>query len=142
MKEVFNLVIACDDMQVIKNVVSIMAESCEVGMNDGCALEMMKQVQSEAGACHYDEEMADMHLCLIGQLCSKDAAKDYWHEVKNDKIVLPDWLVLWGEMVKRNDAKIRKWFPKIKVIDYERHIFDECISFLDNGGLPFFDLKV
>lgn len=45
-------------------------------------------------------------------------------------------------MVKRNDEKIKKWFPKINALDYERKIFDECISFLDNGGLPYHDLKV
>ena len=86
--------------------------------------------------------MADMHLCLIGQLHTKDVAKDYWHEVKNDNINLEDWCVLWGEMVKRNDEKIKKWFPKINALDYERKIFDECISFLNNGELPYNDLKV
>lgn len=38
MKEVFNRVLACDDIQAVKNVVTIMAESCEIGMNDGCTL--------------------------------------------------------------------------------------------------------
>lgn len=97
---------------------------------------------SFCGLYNYDEEMADIHLCLIGQLHTKDVAKDYWHEVKNDNINLDDWCVLWGEMVKRNDGKIKKWFPKINALDYERKIFDECISFLDNGGLPYHDLKV
>lgn len=85
-----------------------MADCCEVGMNDGVMLDMMKQVQCEIGECHFDEEMADLHLCLIGQLHTKDAAKDYWHEVKNDNITINDWCVLWGEMVKRNDEKIKK----------------------------------
>ena len=58
---------------------------------------VMKQVQCEIGECHFDEEMADLHLCLIGQLHTKDVAKDYWHEVKNDNINLEDWCVLWGE---------------------------------------------
>lgn len=142
MKKVFEKVLDCDDMQAIKNVVSIMAESCDIGMNDSCALEMMKQVQGEIGSCHYDEEMARMHLCLIEQYHTADVAKDYWHEVESDKITLPDWLVLWGEMVRRNDAKIKKWFPKCSTIDYEKKIFDECISFLDSGELPFYDLKV
>lgn len=77
-------------------------------MNDSVMLDMMKQVKGEIGACHYDEEMADMHLCLIEQLHTKDVAKDYWHEVKSDKINLEDWCVLWGEMVKRNAGKIKK----------------------------------
>lgn len=62
--------------------------------------------------------------------------------VKNDNINLDDWCVLLGEMVKRNDAKIKKWFPKISAIDFERKIFDECISFLNSGELPYYDLKV
>ena len=52
-------------------------------MNNGVMLDMMKQVQCEIGECHFDEEMSDMHLCLIGQLHTKDVAKDYWNEVKN-----------------------------------------------------------
>ena len=111
-------------------------------MNDSIMLDMMKQVHGEIGECHFDEEMADIHLCLIGQLHTKDVAKDYWNEVKNDNINLDDWCVLWGEMVKRNDGKIKKWFPKISAIDFEIKIFDECISFLNSGELPYYDLKV
>lgn len=129
-------------MQVVKNCVAILADNCEIGMNDGTMLETMKQVQSEVGTCHYDEEMAKIHLCLIDQLHTADVAKDYFHEVKSGKITLPDWLVLWGEMVKRNDAKLKKWFPKCSTLDYEKKILDECLSFLDNEGTPFFDLKV
>lgn len=142
MKEVFKRVLACDDMQVVKNCISIIADNCEIGMNDGTMLETMKQVQSEIGACHYDEEMADLYLCLVKQLPTKDVAKDYWHQVENRKITLPDWLVLWGEMVRRNETKIRKWFPNTREISFNDKIFDECISFLENGGVPFFDLKV
>ena len=142
MKKVFERVLACNDMQVVRNCVSIIADNCEIGMNDGTMLETMKQVQGEIGACHYDEEMAKMHLCLIGQLHTADVAKDYWHEVDNDKITIPDWLVLWGEMVKRNDAKIKKWFPKCSTLDFEKKILDECVSFLGSGQMPFYDLKV
>ena len=58
------------------------------------------------------------------------------------RIILDDWCVLWGEMVKRNDVKIKKWFQKISELDFERKIFDECISFLNSGELPYYDLKV
>lgn len=57
-------------------------------------------------------------------------------------ITINDWCVLWGEMVKQNDKKIKKWFPKINTLDYEQKIFDECISFLNNGGLPYYDLNI
>lgn len=102
----------------------------------------MKQVQGEVDDCHYDEEMAKMHLCLIGNLHGMDVAKDYFHEVKDKKVNIWDWCVLWGEMVRRHGHKIRKWFPNIREMDFERKVFDECIAFLDNGKLPYFDLNV
>lgn len=142
MKKVFEDIIGSNDMQAIKNCVTIMADCCEVGMNDSVMLDMMKHVRGEIGECHYNEEMADMHLCIIGQLHTKDVAKDYWHEVKNDKINMADWCVLWGEMENRNDAKIKKWFPKINTYNYEQKIFDECISFLESGRLPYYELNV
>ena len=142
MKKVFERVLACDDMQVVRNCVSIIADNCEIGMNDGTMLETMKQVQGEIGACHYDEEMAKMHLCLIGNIHCIDAAKDFFCKVKNDKINVWDWCVLWGEMVNRNATKIRSWFPNIREIDFEKKIFDECISFLESGQMPFYDLKL
>ena len=142
MKKVFENVMSCEDMQESKACLQIMIESCEIGMNNSAMLEMMKQIQGELSCCNYDEEMADMHLCLIGQLHTKDVANDYWHEVKNDKINISDWCVLWGEMVNRNDAKIRKRFPKINTYNYEQKIFDECISFLESGRLPYYDLNV
>lgn len=83
-------IIDSNDMQAIKNCVTIIADCCEVGMNDSVMLDMIKQIKGEIGACHYDEEMADMHLCLIEQLHTKDVAKDYWHEVKNDNITIND----------------------------------------------------
>ena len=142
LEPLFEDIIASNDMQSIKNCVTIMADCCEVGMNDSVMLDMMKQVKGEIGACHYDEEMADVHLCLIDQLHTKDVVKDYWHEVKNNNINLEDWCVLWGEIVKRNDAKIKKWFTKINTLDFERKIFDECVSFLENGGMPYYDLNI
>ena len=77
MKKVFENILASNDIRTIKNCVTIMADYCEVGMNDGVMLDMMKQVQCEIGECHFDEEMADIHLCLVNQLHTKDVAKDY-----------------------------------------------------------------
>lgn len=45
-------------------------------------------------------------------------------------------------MTKRNAGKIKKWFPKINTLDFERKIFDECVSFLENGGMPYYDLNI
>lgn len=71
MKKVFEKVVSCEDMQELKACLQIMIESCEIGMNNSAMLEMMKQIQGEVSGCNYDEEMADMHLCLIGQLHNK-----------------------------------------------------------------------
>ena len=95
MKKVFKNILSSNDIQTIKNCVTIMADCCEVGMNESVLLDMMKQVQGEIGECHFDEEMSDLHLCIIGQLHTKDFAKDYWHDVKNDNITINDWFVLW-----------------------------------------------
>lgn len=142
MKKVFESILASDDIQEVKNCVAIMAESCEIGMNNGTMLEMLKQLKGEIDSCHYDEETADLHLCLIEQLHAKDIAKDYWHQMSNFDINEQDWCVLWGEMTNLHTEKIRKWFPGISQIDLERKIFDECVSFLKKGKLPYYDLKV
>lgn len=142
MKRIFNEILKCNDIQTIKNCVSIIAESVEIGMNDGCLLEMLKSLQGEISTCNYDEETADLHLCLINQLHTKDVAKDYWSDDIDTIINQYDWYVLWGEMIKRNEAKIKKWFPGIKLIDYERKICEECLNFIDNNGLPYHNLNV
>ncbi len=49
MKKVFENILSCNDTQVIKNCVAIMADCCEVGMNDSVMLDMMKQVKGEVG---------------------------------------------------------------------------------------------
>ena len=50
--------------------------------------------------------------------------------------------ILVREMTNLHTEKIRKWFPGINQIDMERKIFDECVSFLEKGKLPYYDLKV
>ena len=78
MKKVFEDIIASNDMQAIKNCVTIMADCCEVGMNDSVMLDVMKQVQGEIGACHYrtvNIEGASLHR-IIGALV-EDGAR-YW----------------------------------------------------------------
>ena len=49
MKKVFENILASNDIQTIKNCVTIMADCCEVGMNESVLLDMMKQVQGEIG---------------------------------------------------------------------------------------------
>lgn len=142
MKQIFKKILECDDIQAIKNCVSIIADYSETGMSDGCMLEMLKSLQSEISSCNYDKETADLHLCLIKQLHTKDVAKDFWREDIDERINEYDWFVLWGEMVKQNEGKIKRWFPDIKLLGYERKVFEECLNFLGNGKLPYCDLNV
>lgn len=142
MKEVFKRLVACNDITTIKNCVLIIAENDEARPDDAITLETMMQIQSELDSCCFDEEMAKIHLQLIGQLYTMDVAKDYWIEANTDKITIWDWCVLWGEMTKQHSEKIKKWFPSIQDIDFERKIFDECVNFLTVGKRPFHDLKL
>lgn len=142
MKKVFEKILECDDIEVIKNCVRIIAENEELGMNDSVMLVNLKQLQGEVDSCHYDEDMAKLHLCLIKSIHAIDIAKDYWSKVEGKNINVWDWCVLWGEMDRQNGDKIRKWFPNSKGISYEEKVFDECLSFLDNGKLPYYDLNV
>lgn len=141
MNEMLNKVMACDDINSIKNVVAIMAESAEEGMNGKSRLLMLKQIQSEISGCHYDEPLSGLHLSLIGRLCSKEVPMHYWKLNKEHGVTVYDWLVLWGEMERRHGKKIRRWFHHITNEEYWDKLFDECKAFLENGGDPFRDLN-
>lgn len=143
MKKVFLKVIESNDIDVVKNCFSIIAESSEIGMNDECLLETMKAIEGEVDTCHYDEDMTKIHLCLIGELSTMDDAKDYWQDVKdNYNINIWDWCVLWGEMKKQNEKKIKEWFPNIRAIDFEKKIYEECLTFLRNNKTPYDDISL
>ena len=46
MKRIFEQVVACDDQQVKNNVIRILADSCEIGMNGEAFLETLREVKS------------------------------------------------------------------------------------------------
>ena len=46
MKKVFENILASNDIHAIKNCVATMADCCDVGMNDGVMLDMMKKWQT------------------------------------------------------------------------------------------------
>lgn len=142
MKNVFEKIMQCDDIDMIKNCISILSEECEIGMNNENLLETLKVIQSEIEGCHYDEDIARLHLSLIGKLSAIDEAKDFWNRINNKDINVWDWSVLWGEMDRQNEGKIKRWFPNIRKIDYEEKIYDECMSFLSNNKHPFSDIEL
>ena len=142
MKQVFNEILKCDDIDVLKNCIKIMAENEELGMNDKVMLDNLMQLRGEVDSCNFDEDTAKLHLCLIGQIDCMEAARVNFHKVQYDRVNEWDFCVLWAEMVRQNGEKIRKWFPGIREIDLEEKILDECKAFLDAGKLPYYDLKV
>lgn len=137
MRELINKIQEADK-DVMCNAISILADMCERKLCKRDLLSIMKSLKTEVEDGCYNEEMADLHLSIIGQLENKDIAKDYFN-ISNG-IGIHDWCVLWGEMENRHGDKIRKWFPNIQTIDYEKKIEDECINWLRHKNIPFYDL--
>lgn len=143
MKEIFQKAIECKNEQVKNNLIHIMAECCELGMNPVSFLDMEKQISSELGVCHFNEDMALLYLKITNSAHCKEPAFDYYVEIA-DEYDLNKWdfCVLWAEMEKKHGEKIRAWFPMITQLDFERKLLDECFSYLKNGGIPFRDINV
>lgn len=130
MKDFLKVVDACEDIQVVKNVVSILVEGMKTGMNDAAMLETLKSAYSELVDCHYTEELAKLYYSSNG-IDTKvwDAAKlAYTAEIQESypDVSLYDWIVLFGRMglnTKGTDA-----------------IVEACKMFLDNKFLPYYDI--
>jgi len=130
MKDFLKVVDACDDIQVVKNVVSILVEGMKTGMNDAAMLETLKSAYGELVDCHYTEELAKLYYSGNG-IDAKvwDAAKlAYTQEIQVSypDVPLYDWVVLYGRMsqnTRGTDA-----------------IVEACKVFLDNKFLPFYDI--
>lgn len=130
MKDFLKVVDACDDIQVVKNVVSILVEGMETEMNDAAMLETLKSAYSELVGCHYTEELAKLYYSGNGiDVKVWDAAKlAYTQEIQASypDVPLYDWIVLYGRMsqnTKGTDA-----------------IVEACKVFLDNKFLPYYDI--
>ena len=131
MKEFLKVVNACDDIQVVKNVVSILVEGMKTGMNDAAMLETLKSAYSELADCHYTEELAKLYYSGNG-IDTKvwDAAKlAYTPEIKGSypDITLFDWIVLFGRMSQNTNGTDA--------------IVEACKVFLDNKFLPYYDIE-
>ena len=130
MKDFLKVVDACGDIQVVKNVVSILVEGMKTGMNDAAMLETLKSAYGELVDCHYTEELAKLYYSGNG-IDAKvwDAAKlAYTQEIQVSypDVPLYDWIVLYGRMsqnTKGTDA-----------------IVEACKVVLDNKFLPFYDM--
>lgn len=130
MKDFLKVVDACDDIQVVKNVVSILVDGMKIGMNDAAMFETIKLAYSELADCHYTEELAKLYYSGNG-IDAKvwDAAKfTFMQEIQTSypDVPLYDWMVLFGRMsqnTKGTDA-----------------IVEACKMFLDNKFLPYYNI--
>lgn len=140
MEKLIKQIIACGSENIKDNVIRIMAECCELGLDGATYLELKRRLKTEFNDCHYDEDMAELYLSLNKLDSCKDFALDNYHNVVGYDINRWDFVVLWATMIKLHEEKIRQWYPHIQDIDFERKILDECINFLRLGLKPFFDI--
>lgn len=140
MRKLIERILCCDDIQAVKNCVSIMSDVFCSEEANARILELAKDMQSEIGDCHYDEDMAYMHLFLIGQSETIQTADARWR--LENGVLRYDWRVLWGEMTRKNMDKIIRWFGVMDKEDIDDKIYDECVSFIDHGGNVFHDLSL
>ena len=104
MKDFFKVVDACDDIQVVKNVVNILIDGMKTGMKDTCMFATIKVAYSELVGCHYSEELAELYYSCEG-LDNEvyDAAKlSYTQDIQASypDVTLYDWIVLYGRISK------------------------------------------
>ncbi len=138
MKQIIKNIDKCNDTNALKNVSSLLCEYIDgLPCNEG-KLELMKNVASEITGCSYDEELSNMHLCLIGKIHTVAEADFMWKGENN--ISRYDWRVLWGEMERIHEEKIKRWFPKHSKMDMREKIYDECVTFLKAGLSPWHDI--
>ena len=102
MKDFLKVVDACDDIQVVKNVVNILIDGMQKGMKETSLFATIKVAYSELVGCHYSEELAELYYRCEG-LDSKvwDAAKlAYTQEIQANypDVPLYDWTILYGRM--------------------------------------------
>lgn len=142
MKEIFKRILSSDDVDELRNCIKIMAENEEIGMDDKAMLNNLLQLRGEVDTCNFDEDTAKLHLCVIGKIDCIEAARVNYQKVKYDRVEEWDFVVLWAEMVRMHEKKIRKWFPDIREVTFEEKILDECVSFLESGKLPYYDLNL
>lgn len=130
MEDLKKVVMVCNDVATLQNVVSILLDGMETGMSDGCLFETLKQAYSELVDCHYTEEIAQVYFRyknIDGKVW--DLAKVAYEEVKATYPDVPvwDWVVLYGRM-SLNNADCKK-------------VVEACKVFLDNKFMPYYDIN-
>ena len=68
MKDFLKVVDACDDIQVVKNVVNILIDGMQKGMKETSLFATIKVAYSELVGCHYSEELAELYYTKVSQV--------------------------------------------------------------------------
>lgn len=162
MKDFLKVVDACDDIQVVKNVVSILVEGMETEMNDAAMLETLKSAYSELVGCHYSEELAKLYYSGNGIDAEVwDAAKKAFGDPmkisvtnvgfkqrgnpnaksinEDDTLVLKSASEMYGNIINLWDWVVLygRMSQNTKGTDA---IVEACKVFLDNKFLPYYDI--
>ena len=94
MKKIIERISEASDIDALKNVAKLLCEHIECEPCSGRKMETMKEIATELEQYSYDEEMANMHLCLIGELHTAIDADLMWKA--ENGLTRYDWRVLWG----------------------------------------------
>lgn len=124
------VVMDCNDVATLQNVIIILLDGMKIGMDDAYKFETLKEAYSELVDCHYTEEIAELYFKSKG-LDTKvwNLAKKTYEEVRVNYPDVPvwDWVVLYGRMsLNTSESKA---------------IVEACKIFLDNKFLPYYDIN-
>ena len=99
--EFFKMVDACDDVETLRNIISIFFDELKISAKGGDLFHTLKSAYSELADQHYNIELAHLYFCAAGinSNVEDEASSTYLSCAIGDKfpdITSSDWLVLYG----------------------------------------------
>ena len=131
--EFFKMVDACDDVETLRNIISIFFDELKISAKVGDLFHTLKRSYSELAYQHYNIELAHLYFCAAGinSNVEDEASSTYLSCAIGDKfpdITSSDWLVLYGRMSLNNTSK--------------ESILNACKMFLDNKFDVWTDINI
>lgn len=131
--EFFKMVDACDDVETLRNIISIFFDELKISVKGGDLFHTLKSAYSELADQHYNIELAHLYFCAAGinSNVEDEASSTYLSCAIGDKfpdITSSDWLVLYGRMSLNNTSK--------------ESILNACKMFLDNKFDVWTDINI
>lgn len=122
--EFFKMVDACDDVETLRNIISIFFDELKISAKGGDLFHTLKSAYSE---------LAHLYFCAAGinSNVEDEASSTYLSCAIGDKfpdITSSDWLVLYGRMSLNNTSK--------------ESILNACKMFLDNKFDVWTDINI